>query len=457
MENKNVRFILDNIISKAKYNEKNNTYEIKEEDYLYLNLTSKQKNLLKKICHKLGIQLEYTSYIKDLLPVEENEELFEEYNSIKQRIETTQDEEEKEILEQKRIALRNQICNDNIPLANAIIERRVNRIDNQKDIEDITQTAYEILLEYIDNNYLYKGVFKDRLSKILLLYTSRKILYENESIGENTKNHLEKLNRAKEIKETIDLEELSKITNLSRKRVSELLNLENILTSLSLEEQISIINSREYNDNSLLYDDSFEKNIINNQRKYTIFKVITTLSKLEQEALILYFGLNGTSYTMEEIGKMFNRTKSCISATINKALDTIKSSLRINYLKEIYEVPSTYQDTEHISNKVLEDFLIRNLSEDLINYLLPYLEKEHLSFLKLYTTNHHYKLKEISQALNISITTAHKLKLTTFSRIQYIITNQLIKNKQEIITYEEYLDYLMKSYMRNGFIKRKVR
>ena len=92
MENENVRFILDNIISKAKYNEKTNTYEIKEEDYLYLNLTSKQKNLLKIMCHNLGIKLEYIPYTKDLLPAIENEELFEEYNFIKQRIETTKDE-----------------------------------------------------------------------------------------------------------------------------------------------------------------------------------------------------------------------------------------------------------------------------------------------------------------------------------------------------------------------------
>ena len=28
---------------------------------------------------------------------------------------------------------------------------------NPKEFEDITQTSYEILLEYIDNNYLYKG------------------------------------------------------------------------------------------------------------------------------------------------------------------------------------------------------------------------------------------------------------------------------------------------------------
>lgn len=457
MENKNVRYILDNIISKAKYNEKTNTYEITEEDYLYLNLTSKQKSLLKKMCDKIGIKLEYTRYTKDLLPSIENEVLFEEYNSIKKELETIQNEELREILEQRRISIRNKIFNDNIKLVNAIIERRISRLDNPKEFEDITQTSYEILLEYIDNNYLYKGIFKDRISKLLLLYASRKLLYENEAIGEDTKNYLEELNRAKEIKETIDLEELSKIINMSQNKVKELLNIDGILTSLSLEEEISLVDSEEYNDDSLLYDDSFEKEIINIQRKKTIFNILSTLSNLEQELLILYFGLNGDSYTMKEIGEMYNRSKSYISLVINKALETIKSSIRINYLKEVYDVPETYQDIEQTSNKVLEEFLIRNLPKETIEYIKPYLEKDVLNFLEVYTTNHNYKLKEISESLNIPLSKAFKLKLKTLSSIQYIISNQLNQNSKEKLTYEGYLDYLMQLWIKNNSIKRRVR
>jgi len=456
MENKNVRYILDNIISKARYNEKTNTYEIIEEDYFHLNLTSKQKSLLKKMCDKLGIKLEYTRYRKNLLPAVEDESLFKEYNQILDKLESATDDEF-EKLEQRKIELRNKIWTDNIDFAKSIIERRVNRLENSKDIEDMIQIAYEILLEYIDKNHLYKGIFKDRLSKILLLCVSRKILYENELIGENTKNHLEELNRAKEIKETIDLEELSKITNLSKNRVMELLTLDSITSPLSLEEQISIINSKEYNDDSILYDDTFEKTLIDKQRKDIILKIIETLPKLEQEMIILYFGLNGESYTQEEIGSMYNSTRSYASSVINKALDTIKSSLRINYLKEIYEVPDTYQDIEPTSNKILEEFLIRNLPSETINDIKPYLEQDVLNFLELYTTNHNYKLKEISETLNISITKAFKLKLKTLSSIQYIISNQINQNNKEKVTYEGYLDYLMQLWMRNGYIKRKVR
>ena len=63
----------------------------------------------------------------------------------------------------------------------------------------------------------------------------------------------------------------------------------------------------------------------------------------------------------------------------------------------------------------------------------------------------------MSEALNISITTVYKLKKITFSNIRALITNQLIQNSDKKITYEEYLDYLMQLWMRNGYIKRKVR
>ena len=160
---------------------------------------------------------------------------------------------------------------------------------------------------------------------------------------------------------------------------------------------------------------------------------------------------------MKEIGKMYNRSKSYISLVINKALETIKSSIRINYLKEVYDVPETYQDIEQTSNKVLEEFLIRNLPKETIEYIKPYLEKDVLNFLEVYTTNHNYKLKEISESLNIPLSKAFKLKLKTLSSIQYIISNQLNQNSKEKLTYEGYLDYLMQLWIKNNSIKRRVR
>ena len=131
MENKNVSYILDNVVRKARYNEETKKYEIKESDYLYLELTSKQKRLLKKICDKFGIDLEYTSYTKDLLPAVEDGKLFEEYNEILDKLENVS-EEEKEALEARRIELRNKIWTDNIELANSIVSRRINKEYNAK-------------------------------------------------------------------------------------------------------------------------------------------------------------------------------------------------------------------------------------------------------------------------------------------------------------------------------------
>lgn len=457
MENKNIGYILDNIISKATYNEQTDMYEIKEEDYIHLNLTSKQKSLLNKMCNKLGIKLEYIPYTKDLLPVVENEELFQEYNSIKQKIETTQAKEEKEILEQRRIELRNQICKDNMGLVNAIIERRINKLDNLKDYEDIIQIAYEILLEYIDNNELYKGQFKERISRIILLYTKRRILYDTEAIGENTKKYIEEINRAKGNSEALTLSQLSSITNLSQKKIEELLKLENIVKTLSLEEQINLINSTNYNDSSIIYENPFESILIKQQREKIISRIILTLPKIEQEILILYFGFNGQSYNQEEIAKMYRTTKSYISLIMNKALDTIKTSVRINYLKELYEVPKTYQEVDQTSNKHLEEFLIRNLSQETIESIKPYLTQKVSNFLEVYTKENEYTLKELSEVLQISIPQVYKLKTKTLSSIRYIISNQLNEKSKQKITYEEYVNYLMHLWMHKDTNKRRKR
>ena len=170
---------------------------------------------------------------------------------------------------------------------------------------------------------------------------------------------------------------------------------------------------------------------MNQQREIIISKIILTLPKIEQEILILYFGLKGQSYNQEEISNIYGTTRSYISQVINQGLDTIKNSVRIDYLKELYEVPETYQDIEKTSNKHLEEFLIRNLPSEIIESLKPYLNEKTYHFLELYTKEKEYKLKDLSKELNIPISKVYKLKEKTLSSIRYIILNNLNQNKKE--------------------------
>ena len=148
-----IKYILENILPKATYNEEKRKYELKYKDYEEYQLSTSQKKILKEICKKNNILLESKGYIRQSLTAYEDEFLFKEYNDIKQKL-INPNQNNKDILEQRRINLRNKIVTDNIPFINSIISYRMTGINERKDKEDIYQLGYEILIKYIDNNYL---------------------------------------------------------------------------------------------------------------------------------------------------------------------------------------------------------------------------------------------------------------------------------------------------------------
>lgn len=418
MDSKDIRYILDNIISKAQINKQTGKYKIQESDYLNLNLSTNQLKLLKKICQNLDIKLEYIGYTRMLLPCTEDEELFQEYNRIKSTLESITDPEEKNKLEQRRILIRNKIAIDNIPLVESIINRRLDGIKDAPNKEDIYQTGYETLIEYLDKNYLDKKTFKDYISKVLLLYVTRKL----SSVKENYQNN----------------------TNSTRNTIRK-------NASPEQDNEISSLNIR-------YYDDSFEEIIIDTiSKKQIISKIISTLPQLEQTILKLYFGFNGTSYNMPEIANMYGLSKSRISMIINDTLDSIKNSLRIKYLNEIYNTKMTYQCEETLSNKKLEEFLIKRIPNDILDEMLKEYKQKSKEFAKLYFSDKDYSTKEMSEILNTTPSYINLIKTKIILEIRNRIIESISTKENRTITYEEYLDYLMKFYLHNKKVKRRVK
>lgn len=455
MEWKNVTYILENIISKAKYNEETHKYELKESDYIDLNLSTNKLKLLKKICEKLGIELEYKGYNRMLLPCVENEELFQAYNDIKNKLEQNPNSPE---LETRRIEIRNKIIIDNLEFVKSIIDRRLDGINDLEDKEDIYQIGYEILLKYIDNNYLYKETFKENISRRLMISMFRKLSLETEGISNYKKKQVSCLIDTQESSNKEEPEELSKQLNLKRNKIEELLALENILTAISLEEEIDNINIQEINDDSPLYDDTFETRMINlYSYKEIISKILSTLPKDQQNILTLYFGLkDGISYNMSEIATMYGFTKAGISVIINKAIRTIQTSIRIKYLKEIYEVPDTYEHIGYNSGKELEEFLVRNLPKELADISYKELESiDEVKFFSIFYQHPELEIKEIAKILNYSTTYTYRIKNKTITSIRKTIMTELSKEQNKNLTYEEYLDYLMNLYLCKGKVKKR--
>ena len=453
MEQENIRYILDKIISKARYNAQTDKYEIKEEDYINLNLTVKQKRLLKIICKNSQISLELTSKI---LPSKEDEQIFKEYNEIKKKLILNPQSKE---LEQRRIEIRNQIATDNIKLIKTIIDRRFNENHYIQDIEDIYQMGYEFLLEYIDKNYLTKDTFKNNISSRILLYIHRRNSNYEEGVGYRTKDDISTLKKEKENNPTIEIDELSEKTKIDPTRIEKLLSIEESLPLVSLDEEIDILNAQENSDNSPLYDDSFESNLIDNYSKQEIVsKIIQTLSEKEREILTLYYGFNtGIDYTIIEIAKMYKVSKEAIFTVIKRALEKIKTSIRIKYLKEIYDASDKYEYTEYEKETKLEEFLIKYLSKDTIYQIITKINprKKEYSFAYIFFYEEEYELNKITNTLNITLKQLYQLKNKTIKYFRDELINILSQERNKKVTYQDYLEYLMELYLHKNKVRKR--
>ena len=99
-----------------------------------------------------------------------------------------------------------------------------------------------------------------------------------------------------------------------------------IIDEMTLEDLDSISTSLETD-----FDDFWNYNIL----KEEIKSVLLTLQEREQEVLELRFGLvDGTSHTLEEVGKKFNVTRERIRQIEAKALRKLRHPSRAKKLKD---------------------------------------------------------------------------------------------------------------------------
>lgn len=397
-----ITVVTEKIIPKAKLNKTTGKYEITYEDYKEFELSVGEKKVLKEICTNRGIDLESKGYIREPLICIEDENLFKEYNEIKGKLLTNITEEEKNKLEQRKYEIINKIVTDNMSFIETIINRRIAGMNNRENKEDIYQIGYEMVINYINDNYLIKGKFKNEIGQIIVLYITKKLSLENKS------------NKYEE----------------------------------SIESQIN-------KENTTLYYEDFESSLVESiSQKQTIPIILSTLSKREQDILKLYFGFYGEEYTITEIAHIYGLTKQLIFETIINSIETIKNSIRMKYLNEISEQEIPYQTQDNYQNKKLEEFLIKSLPKDYLNEILKGLRSREKHLANLLFSDKDYSMTEMATQLKISpsYTSTTKNKVIIYIRSRIIET--LEKEYQKEITYEEYIDYLMNLYQKQNRLKR---
>lgn len=447
-------YLYEKVLSKIHYDKEQQQYIIKLEDYSHLNLSNKQFRTLKRICRKKGIKLEFTNAP---IPVIEDLDLFKQYNEIKQKLSIDTDNQE---LEQRRIEIRNQIASQNFKAVRTLLNRRITGLPQMKDREDIYQLGYICLIEFIDSYDILKAkILTTAINKYLIYHFSRKIIYYQKNITNYTNKCMNLVNETLENtdQKDISLKELSEQLDIPEYHIKSLINLDEILEPISIEEEIEKLTKEtiELNE-SLLYDDTFEINILNKLSKDIIMKILKTLPPQQMEVIMLYYGINNErSYNIIEIGKMYDVSKERIHEIKNEALKNLRNSIRTKYIIDSYDSDRPQKEIDLLSSKKhlknLEETLIKLMLQNELNELINSLSPTKIEFLKLrlgLKDGICYSIEQISEILNIKHTKAYDLKEHIFK----ILKNKILRiyyqiDEPDLISYEDYLDYLIKLYL----------
>lgn len=446
--------LYDQITRTATYDKNTKTYYISKNDYYILGLSNETtRNKIKKICQELGVNLDFQN---KLLPDIKGIELFSKYNTIKHILETTTNEEERKILELKRIHLRNLITQYNMELIEAIINRRISNttfetINKSFEIEELYQIGYEFLLNYIDTHYLEKEKLKYCIDQLLIIRIKRAL---EEQIGISIHSSKELLQlRGKLLETNQSIEKLSISLNLEESRVKELLNLDSIITPIGYDEIIELYETQNLPETA----------IVSKEKEENLLRILRTLPTNAQEIVIIkLYGLNGEKiHTYEQLATEFGVSEATINIRRKLALEALTSPLRSKYIKQIMDIELSDEErklslkqlsTKDLKNlKQLELFLLKQLDENilisLIENLNSRLKESLLSYLgyikksKRYTSQPYMYYTELEYALEYL-----RNKITEL---------YVIDSKNEEIT--NYLDYLMYQYLKKPKTKVKTR
>lgn len=447
-----VSYIYEKILKNARYDNITKRYLIAKEDYIHLNLSKKQLKLLRMMCNRCGIELEAYDY---RLPSVEDEKLFQEYNKLKIKL---QMEPGNEDLERRRVVIRNKIVTSNLELVRAIIDRNFDGIHEMIYKEEIYQLGYEVLLDYVNTrDIMYPGFFTQYISSKLISVIRENFIFLDKGLTSQANKDLEKMKKAKIITSSIKANpttiELARSANLDKKRVEELLNLENLLNAVSIDEEKESINDNDGAGQTLLYDNTFEEKVLLYTVRDLIVKIIDTLPVRQKEIIMLSFGFqDGKCYSDIEISKILNISNMRVGIIKREALENLRLSLRSKYLIEFYDTHQSKQKESATKKQeyVLEEILLDYIPMDEMYEYLKHISSEERYVFSLYhglVDGKKLNLREISETTGLNLSRVHKAKQQACEKIKNQILTQHFKEQKDTITNVEYLDYLMKKYV----------
>lgn len=458
-----ISYVYENVYQKAQYDDNIKGYIIRQEDYVPLNLTNRQLNVLRKMCKHSNIKLEYYDY---RLPSVENETLFREYQEIKKQKDSNPNSPDIVSLEKRRIEIRNQIVTDNLALVRAIVDRNFEGIEDIHDKEEIYQLGYEVLFTLVDHHKIVvPRQFTLYLSAHLITEIMFKIYKLEYNVGPKNKRDLEQLQKARAILSTPNhkptTKELARKMGFDQETVEKLLNIEDVLNSISIDGEIEKLDANINNSNSPLYSEHFEIELIKSSVREFIQKILNTLPTQQKDVIMLSYGFqDGRCYNDIEIGQIMGLTHARIGVIRRNAIANLQTSLRANYLKEVYDTNKSYEFTAMTEKqlKELEEILLSQIPKTEIVYYISTLSEIEQNLLLMYLgfeDNQKYTLQSLAGIFNTSVSWILNTKNELIEYIRNKIIKEIQKHQNIDVTYGYYLKYLINKYILSDNYKKQ--
>jgi len=447
-------FLYKEVITKVKREHLLNKFIIPIDAYLPLGLNSKQLRLLEKICQDNNIELEK---LPPQMKHTEADKLLLEYHQIKEQIENNPEQKNIESLKKQQAKLKEKIALGHMVIVYKLINRKLPNLEEEKDREDIYQTGYMILLEFIDSyNPYYKMPFDRYLRNYLIPNLLRKMIMTNRGLNTSESDYVKKVNNAKRKlnpqENDVNInEKIAEMTGFSVEKVEYLLLLSDISRIVSLEE-LSKDTLKEVMVDPYNIDEDLEQKLLSEK----IIKLLDTLKPEQKEVIMLYYGLkDGKRYTHEEIAKILGYNHHQNSRNLKyAALKTLSLHIYKMYLNDEYS--ETYDIEEYLHTekelseqkriKELEIYLLEQLPEHLLKKLISKIrepEKQVLLMMFGIENGIKYTEEEIAKIINKSISTVKIIKVKAIKELRFIIKQEILHDNHD----SRYFNYIGQYYL----------
>ena len=424
-------FLLTEIISKTKKDELTGKYTIYPKDYLFYNLNKRTFQMLERLCKSKNIQIEK---LPERLKEKETEQLFKEYYQLKEELENI-NEEEKQLIENKIIKIKQQIVLGHIEVMDRLINKHFPNLIKEQDSEDIYQTGYELLTWSIDKYDINKNIkFIEFLKVILIHRLAEKVWIEKINLKYHEARNLISMMPNKDFlyEDELNIEEMKKINETATNY---------LLLKSTNEYEVSIETlPEEY----LIGSSNPEEDILNKIEKEDILILIETLPETQQQLLKLYYGfIDDNKHSNEEIAKIlgFNNGERVRQIKEN-ALSPLSLEIYRNIYNSYEENSPLLEERLSSTNKVyakkrkdeLEDTIINSLDKEYLVTLLEDLPSIYKEIFKLYyglKNGKKYSIQEISHLLNKREEIIKERKRVAIEHIAKKLNNTKNENHKE--------------------------